>query len=155
MRNLLNQRPASLADLAERVNSGNQAFGLGIREFLDTFYSKEFNKFETIQEKPILLGDYRDLYLAATAEQLARGYRIEIPDWSNNHGKSLLFPYFPGKTQAMKSFLLVESPTAFRRRLLFVSKNALDRPLKFKYQDRDRSFLLQHVENLQPIPVRI
>jgi hypothetical protein len=37
-------------------------------------------------------------------------------------------PFFAGGLESLKATLFVQSPTAFRRRMLFVSKNALDRP---------------------------
>ena len=69
-----------------------------------------------------------DAYVAAVAEHLARVYGLRIPDWSETHGNELLETFFAGGLQSLKGVLVAESPTAFRRRLLFVSKDALSRP---------------------------
>jgi hypothetical protein len=53
---------------------------------------------------------------------------LPIPEWSETHGNGLHEPFFAGGLQSLKGVLTAESPTAFRRRLLFVSKDALSRP---------------------------
>jgi hypothetical protein len=40
-------------------------------------------------------------------------------------------PFFAGGLEDLKATLLVESPVAFRRRMLFVGKDVLDRPRRF------------------------
>jgi hypothetical protein len=62
------------------------------------------------------------------AEHLARSYGLPVPAWSETHGNALTRPFFSGGLESLKAVLTVESPTAFRRRLLFVSKDALSRP---------------------------
>ena len=79
-------------------------------------------------EEPLLLDDVKDAYLAATAEHLAMRYDLKPPDWAESHGKPLRRAFFAGGLESLKAILTVESPAAFRRRLLFISKNALDRP---------------------------
>src|SRR6185312_10780030 len=64
----------------------------------------------------------------AVAEHLARVYELPIPAWTETHGNELHEPFFAGGLQSLKDILVVESPIAFRRRLLFVSKDALSRP---------------------------
>jgi hypothetical protein len=58
---------------------------------------------------------------------LARVYGLRVPEWSETHGNGLCEPFFAGGLQSLKGVLVAESPTAFRRRLLFVSKDALSR----------------------------
>jgi hypothetical protein len=66
--------------------------------------------------------------LAAVAEHLAKSYRLPVPEWTETQGNDLHQPFFAGGLESLKAILFAESPTAFRRRLLFVSKNALSRP---------------------------
>ena len=44
------------------------------------------------------------------------------------HGNALNRPFFAGGLNSLNAILTVESPAAFRRRLLFISKDALSRP---------------------------
>jgi hypothetical protein len=111
-----------------RARDGTQAFDAALREFLDTFYATPELRQEALRLCPVLLDDLRDAYLAATAEHLARCHGMTIPEWSDQHGRNLKQPFFAGGLESMKAQLTVESPAAFRRRMLFVSKNALFRP---------------------------
>lgn len=86
-------------------------------------------------EEPLLLDDIKDAYLAAVAEHLAACYRLDPPDWAEGHGRPLKKAFFAGGLDSLKATLTVESPSAFRRRLLFVSQNALDRPRRFSGSD--------------------
>ncbi len=121
-------RPASLLEVSHRTASGAQTFDPALREFLDDFYSNTHSRSAALAEEPLLLDDVKDAYIAAVAEHLAMRYRLEIPGWAEGHGKPLKKAFFAGGLESLKAILTVESPAAFRRRLLFVSKNALDRP---------------------------
>jgi len=70
----------------------------------------------------------RDAYIAAVAEHLARCDGLKIPEWAETQGLDLPKSFFAGKLESLKARSAVESPTAFRRRILFVSKDALFRP---------------------------
>jgi hypothetical protein len=122
------KRPRSLGEVAARVASGQQDFDPALREFLDTFYANPNERRQAITLQPQPLDDLRDAWLAAVAEHLARSFNLPVPDWSETHGNKLRLPYFAGGLESLKAILFVESPTAFRRRMLFVSKNALSRP---------------------------
>ena len=93
--------------------------------------------------QPVPLDDLRDAYLGATAEHLARRYDLDVPAWAETYGLALRRPFFAGGLESLKALLTVESPAAFRRRLLFVSKNALDRPRMF-LDEPDRPAGLEH-----------
>ncbi len=75
-----------------------------------------------------MIEDVKDAYLAAVAEHLAARYGFPVPAWAENHGRPLKRAFFAGGLESLKATLTFESPAAFRRRLLFVSKDALDRP---------------------------
>ncbi|MBV8651175.1 MAG: hypothetical protein JO255_06885 [Alphaproteobacteria bacterium] len=122
------KRPQSLKEVAARVASREQDFDPALREFLDRFYAVPDEREAAIEDEPLPLDPVKDAYLAAVAEHLARISGISIPEWSETHGNGLSQPFFAGGLESLKAILTVESPTAFRRRLLFVSKDALSRP---------------------------
>jgi hypothetical protein len=92
------------------------------------FYSQPDLRAAAITNAPELIDPLRDAYLAAVAEHLARSFGLPVPDWTDTQGNDLHQPFFAGGLESLKAILFMESPTAFRRRLLFVSKNALSRP---------------------------
>jgi hypothetical protein len=126
--NALTKRPRTLAEVASRVAAEEQAFDPALREFLDSFYASPETRQLAIDDPPPHLDALRDAYLAAVGEHLARCHDLEIPDWAETRGLDLQRPFFAGGLQSLKARLFVESPTAFRRRMLFVSKDALFRP---------------------------
>lgn len=130
MRELSNllTRPATLHEVSLRAASGAQRFDPGLREFLDEFYTHPSRREAALADEPLLLDDLKDAYLASVAEHLAARYRLGVPAWAEGHGRPLKRAYFAGGLESLKAILTVESPAPFRRRLLFVSKNALDRP---------------------------
>lgn len=125
---LFGRKPGTLGEVVRRVKAGEQTFDPSIREFLDSFYVNRDSRQQAIDERPDAIDDVHDAYVAAVAEHLARVYGLRIPEWSEIHGNGLREPFFAGGLQSLKGVLVAESPTAFRRRLLFVSKDALSRP---------------------------
>ena len=125
---LFRRKPGSLGEVVRRVRAGEQKFDPSLREFLDSFYANADSRQQAIAERPACIDAVHDAYVAAVAEHLARVYGLQIPDWSEIHGNGLREPFFAGGLQSLKGVLIAESPTAFRRRLLFVSKDALSRP---------------------------
>jgi len=125
---LFGRKPASLEEVARRVKTGEQKFDPSLREFLDSFYVNPDSRQQAIEQRPASIDAVQDAYVAAVAEHLARVYGLQIPEWSETHGNGLREPFFAGGLQSLKGVLVAESPTAFRRRLLFVSKDALSRP---------------------------
>ena len=126
--NLFGRKPNSLAEVVRRVKAGEQKFDPSLREFLDSFYANADARQRAIEAQPDSIDAVHDAYVAAVAEHLARVYGLSIPEWSETHGNGLHEPFFSGGLQSLKGVLTAESPTAFRRRLLFVSKDALSRP---------------------------
>jgi hypothetical protein len=122
------KRPRSLSEVARSVRSGERKFDPAVREFLDTFYAYPELRADAIKDPPELLDPLRDAYLSAVAEHLARSYGLPVPQWTEMQGNDLHNPFFAGGLESLKGVLVVESPTAFRRRMLFVSKDALSRP---------------------------
>lgn len=121
-------RPKTLLEVSQRTLAGCDAFDPSLREFLDHFYpASDEQRAVAIRDRPLPIDALRDAYIAATAEHLARRWGLLVPDWTDDHGFALTRPHFAGGLESLKAILTVESPTAFRRRLLFVSADALDR----------------------------
>jgi hypothetical protein len=59
---------------------------------------------------------------------LAQLFGLDLPEWTEKTGFSLDRPFFAGGLESLKPLLFVESPAAFRRRMIFISKDALSRP---------------------------
>jgi hypothetical protein len=125
---LFKKRPQTLREVAHRVKSGVQKFDPAVLEFLDSFYAYSELRAAALEQPPELIDALRDAYLAAVAEHLARSFALPIPEWTETQGNELHLPFFAGGLESLRGVLLAESPTAFRRRLLFVSKDALSRP---------------------------
>ena len=121
-------RPRTIHEISRRSVAGEQGFDPAVREFLDVFYSNPDERNAAIARRPLDVSAVKDAYLSAVAEHLARLYGLQIPPWSDTHGHGLRRPFFAGGMESMKALLTVQSPTAFRRRMLFVSRDALDRP---------------------------
>ena len=121
--------PDSIAEIARRAVAGVQPFDFAVREFLDFWQTMdEAAKRDAIVAEPCHVKRVEDAYLAALAEHLADMDRLPVPDWSGKSERFLETPFFAGGLQSLKATLIVESPPAFRRRLIFISANALSRP---------------------------
>jgi hypothetical protein len=104
-----------------------------LREFLDEFYSAgdDDRRAAMLQDEPPLVdGDRANAYYAAVAEHLAFKYRLPVPSWTAAPSRFLNRPFFPCGLESLKATLLRDSPTAFRRRMIFVDANPLYRPRK-------------------------
>jgi hypothetical protein len=101
-----------------------------LREFLDEFYvADEKARAAMVAEEPPLLANERaNAYLAAVAEHLSLRYSLPRLAWVGAPVRFLHRPYFPAGLESLKATFLKESPTAFRRRLIFVDANPLSRP---------------------------
>jgi hypothetical protein len=125
---MIGNRPRTLREVARRVKDGEQEFDTAVLEFLDSFYADLNLRPSAIVDRPDLIDELRDAYLSAVAEHLAKTYGLLVPEWTETQGNDLHKPFFAGGLESLKGMLVAESPTAFRRRLLFVSKDALSRP---------------------------
>lgn len=127
----LNRRPGTLAEAVRRAKAGQQKLSLGLNEFLDEFYmdTDGAGRGARIQECPAFLDDaVLDTYIGAVGEHLARRWDLgDPPAWTEDPLRFLHRPWFPPGVEAEKPFLLVESPSAFRRRLMFVEAEPLRR----------------------------
>jgi hypothetical protein len=128
--------PDSIAEIARRTATPDYSFDVAVREFLDCWQTMdEVVKLRAIAEEPRQTGKVEDAYLGALAEHLAQLDRLPAPEWSAQSQRFLATPFFAGGLHSLKATLIVESPAAFRRRLIFISANALSRPRRIFTQD--------------------
>lgn len=120
----------SLSEVA-KVARREGRFSNALRDFLDGFYAEPAP--EKLRDEPELLasslhdGGLADAYLASVCDHLCRRYRLARPDWSKCPLRVLAKPHFAARTHGLRMIYLQESPTAFRKRNIFVSANALSR----------------------------
>jgi hypothetical protein len=100
-------------------------------EFLDAFYTETDGSIRQamIGDEPPRLGDERrDAYVGAVAEHLARRWGLRIPPWSAAPWREVSEPWFVGMMgKGLSGLFLVESPIAFRRRLIYTEAEPLRR----------------------------
>jgi len=124
-------RPRTIAEISDRAQSAPNSFDRSTREFLDAWQMMpDAERFPALSREPGKINPRQDAYLAALAEHLALESRLPIPSWTERTDRFLSEPYFAGNLQSLKALLLVESPLAFRRRLIFISADALSRPIR-------------------------
>ena len=121
-------RPTSLREAVERTIEG-YGFMDAISEFLDEFYlSGPLERQRMIGEEPGLTGvAFRDAYVGAVGEHLARRWGLDIPAWTEDHRRFLDTAHFPEFMELAKPVFLRDSPIAFRRRLIFTEAEPLRR----------------------------
>ncbi|MBM3224873.1 MAG: hypothetical protein FJZ47_13860 [Candidatus Tectomicrobia bacterium] len=122
-------RPATLAGVAQRRKQGEDWSRL-LREFLDVFYAAlpSGEAAACLAEAPAPLDDPQEhAMLGAIGEHLARRWGLIIPIWTEDPSRFLTRPYFTTPLEGLKALLLVESPLAFRRRLIFTEAEPLRR----------------------------
>src|SRR3954454_22121139 len=119
----------SLAVVAERVRAGED-LSFAVREFLDEFalLPRDDLRLATIEPRPVPTGDGRaDAYLGALAEHLAAAGGLDRPSWSIEPGRFLDRFWFPSTVPGFRALAIAESPAAFRRRGIFISRGSLER----------------------------
>jgi hypothetical protein len=124
------ERPRSLRQAADQGHEAGERDAL-LREFLDEFYIEtdaDRRAAMLAEEPPLRADDRANAYYAAVAEHLALKNGLPVPAWTGNLARFLKRPFFPSGLESLKAVLLVESPTAFRRRMIFVDADPLYRP---------------------------
>jgi hypothetical protein len=80
------------------------------------------------RDEPSTTGDGRvDAALAALAEYLARRDGWSVPEWAREPQREALPWWFVTELRGMHPQALVESPSSFRRRGVFITRSALER----------------------------
>jgi hypothetical protein len=139
----LNHRPGTLAEAVRRYKSGQQKFSVALGEFLDEFYmdADVGSRYARVEEPPDLIEEIVfDAYIGAVGEHLVRRWNLGVPpEWTDDSQRFLRRPWFPPGVEAEKPILLVESPMAFRRRMLFVEADPLRRA-RMPHDERWRAY---------------
>jgi len=130
--NCLGRRPRSLPEvvMCARADADGGAAPF-LREFLDEFYTERDRRTQETMlavEPPLVDDGKLNAWFAAVAEHLALRYRLKIPDWTQAPARFLHHAWFPMGLESLKATYLVESPVAFRRRMIFVEADPLYRP---------------------------
>lgn len=121
--------PGSVAAIASLAANGQQPFDVAVREFLDAWqFMDAAAKGDALRLEPCPVARVQDAYLAGLAEHLATKHNLPVPGWTEQASRFLDAPFFAGGLQSLKAVLIAESPAAFRRRLIFISADALSRP---------------------------
>ncbi|HZZ92506.1 MAG TPA: hypothetical protein VFE23_08085 [Usitatibacter sp.] len=129
-RQAAHHRPSTLAEAAAKGTQHGRRDAM-IREFCDEFYKAPgAARKAMLAREPARQGVQADAYYAAVAEHLALQSGLPIPAWTLAKERFLRRPFFPAGLESLKSSLLVESPVAFRRRMIFVGANPLSRPAR-------------------------
>lgn len=122
------KRPATLAEAVRRFRSGEERYDHALPEFLDAFYLNPDRRQAMIDDDPGPVDDaVRHAMIGAIAEHLALRWGLRVPAWTNDPSRFLRRPYFDTPFEALKAMYLAQSPTAFRRRLIFTEAEPLRR----------------------------
>jgi hypothetical protein len=112
------------------VKSENEKLRFCMAGFLDDFYADMSveGRRSRLEEDPGLSGDRKlDALLGAIGEHLCRRWSLGIPPaWTDQPERFLVYPWFMGH-ERMKGFNLVESPSSYRRRMIFTEAEPLRR----------------------------
>jgi hypothetical protein len=125
-------RPQTLAAVAEVARRRASDFAMALDEFMDEFYLDHPDKAaqqRRLDPVPEPVGDpLIDAWIGAAGEHLAQRWGLRRPAWTQRpeHFK-LEKPVFHPDSRALRGVLIVESPPAFRSRLLFTRAEPLDR----------------------------
>lgn len=129
-------RPRSLVAVAER-SAEDGDWNHHIREFLDAFYGADGDierQSSMIAEEPLHLGHQQaDAFIGGVGEHLARRWGLDMPGWVRDDRRYLDLPMFVPNDPALRPYLIVVSPAAFRTRLIFTGPDPLQRA-RFPYQ---------------------
>lgn len=122
-------RPATLNEIAIRAASGED-FNMLAREFVDELVNKTPDQIaHSLAQEPASSGvlPVHKAFLAAMAEHYARAANLPAPAWSERAEYFLDRAHFGTTLQSLRAYLLLASPPAFRRRLIFVDRDPIPR----------------------------
>jgi hypothetical protein len=125
-------RPQTLSEVADIARRENSGFAMALDEFCDEFYLDHPDKDaqqRRLDPAPEPVGDALiDAWIGATGEHLAQRWRLRVPAWTQRAAHfALKEPFFLPPSPALRGILIVESPPAFRSRLIFTRAEPLAR----------------------------
>jgi len=117
-------RPQDLAEVARIARENSADFAMALDEFVDEFYLDHPDKAaqqHRLDPIPEPVGDALiDAWIGAAGEHLAQRWGLRVPPWCYRpEHDALKDPAFFPPSRALRGILIVESPPAFRSRLLF------------------------------------
>jgi hypothetical protein len=117
-------RPQSLAEVARIARENAPDFAMALDEFVDEFYLDHPDKAaqqHRLDQIPEPVGDALiDAWIGAAGEHLAQRWGLRVPAWCYRPEHFTLHePAFFPPSRALRGLLIIESPPAFRSRLLF------------------------------------
>lgn len=123
------QRPQTLADVAEIVRQNSSEFAVALDEFVDEFYLDHPDKMAQQRRLDVIPYSVADpLIDAAAGEHLAQRWELRVPNWTQRDFHFALHePAFLPSDVALRGIVIVESPPAFRSRLIFTRAEPLAR----------------------------
>ncbi len=104
---------------------GEESWRIHLFDFVDAFRRSPAERL-IADPPPNGLSEKIEALLASTVEALCREAGLALPRWVSAT-PPLATPWFPSGVENLKAMALVESPVAFRRRLIFVLDNFLAR----------------------------
>ncbi len=116
------ERPKSLKIAAERILAGVD-YRTALKEWKDElFFVRLEERSSFLTDEPELTGDpVIDVYIAGLAEYFSVQADQEPPEWTNAPARFLRKPVLFGGEHS-RAWISAETPSAFRRRLLFCGK---------------------------------
>ena len=126
------QRPQTLADVAQIARMNPSEFPEALDEFVDEFYLDHPDKVaqqQRLDAMPQPVNNARiDAWIGAAGEHLAQRWGLKVPDWTRRDVHcALQEPVFIPSELAVRGVVIVESPPAFRSRLIFTRVEPLAR----------------------------
>jgi len=125
-------RPQTLAEVARIARAAPSEFAMALDEFVDEFYLNHPDKpaqQRRLDPEPAPVGiALIDAWIGATGEHLAQRWGLRVPPWTRRPEHfALEEPAFLPDSLALRGVVIVESPPAFRSRLLFTRAEPLAR----------------------------
>ena len=125
-------RPQTLAEVAQIARARATDFAMALDEFVDEFYLDHPDKAaqqRRLDPIPETVGDpLIDAWIGAAGEHLAQRWGLRPPAWTQRPEHfALEEPVFLPDSRALRGVLIVESPPAFRSRLIFTRVEPLAR----------------------------
>src|SRR5882672_3975811 len=121
-------RPQILAEVAHIVRASPADYAMPLDEFYLNHPDKAAQQ-RRIDPVPEPVGDaLADAWIGAVGEHLALRWGLRVPAWTHRPAHFALdAPHFAPAAKVMRGVVLVESPPAFRSRLIFTRAEPLAR----------------------------
>ena len=124
------KRPQTLLEVSQ-LGKHHGNYDAFLREWVDEVdkvTDGEQKRLMVLDEPIVLDHPIANAYLAAVAEYVCRMASVRPPTWTEKDKYFLTRPHFGSSLQSHKALLIAQSPSAFRRRMIFVDNYPLSRP---------------------------